>query len=142
MTDTFDATLAEARLALDLIARGDASGYKKLFSRTADITLGNPFGGIGHGWDEVVETLDRAASYYADGRVARFDLVTKVVTPALAYTVMIEAIDTKVGGSDDMATVSVRVTCVYQREADGWKLVHRHADPRVARQAATSVLPT
>jgi len=140
MQDTFDATLTEAHTALDLIARGDPSGYKNLYSRADDITLGNPFGGFGRGWGEVVEQLERAASYYSEGHASRFDVVTKVVTPELAYTVMIEAIDVKVDGRAEPSTVCVRVTCIYRREAEGWKLVHRHADPRVTRQPAASVV--
>ena len=140
MTAEFEETLKQAYEALDQIARGDSSGYKALYSRRDDITLCNPFGGLGRGWDEVVEQLDRAASYYKDGTATRFDFVTKAVTSELAYTVAIEAIDSKVGGRPDLASVAVRVTCVYRREESGWKLVHRHADPRVERQSADSVL--
>lgn len=140
MTADFDEVLEQAYGALDQIARGHSSGYKALYSGRDDITLGNPFGGFGRGWDEVVEQLDRAASYYRDGRATRFDIVTKAVTSELAYTVAIEAIEAKVGGRPDLASIAVRVTCVYRHENSGWKLVHRHADPRVERQRADSVL--
>jgi ketosteroid isomerase-like protein len=120
--------------------RGDPSGYKDLYSQREDITLGNPFGGFGRGWDAVVEQLDRAASYYTDGRATDFEQISKVVTSELAYTVEIERVETKIAGRQDQNDFGVRVTSVYRREADGWKLVHRHADPRISRQTAESVL--
>ncbi len=140
MTTEFDEVLEQAFAALDQIARGDSSGYKALYSRRDDITLANPFGGVGHGWNDVVDRLDRAASVYTDGRATGFEIVTQVVTPELAYTVAIERIEAKVGGQSELAPIAVRVTCVYRRENSGWTLVHRHADPRVNPQTAESVL--
>jgi len=58
----------------------------------------------------------------------------------LAYTVEIERYQAKVGGNDEPSDLALRVTCVYRREDDGWKLVHRHADPRVDRQPAVFVI--
>ena len=142
MTDDFDDVIEQSQAALGQIARGDASGYKALYSRREDITLGNPFGGFARGWDQVVEQLERAASYYEDGKTTDFEMVMKAVTPELAYTVVIERIEAKVGGRAELAPVAVRVTCVYRREDGVWKLVHRHADPRVGRQTAESVLQT
>lgn len=142
MTTEFDEVLERSYAALDRIAGGDASGYKDLYSRRDDITLGNPFGGFARGWDEVAERLDGAASNYTDGRATTFDIIAKSVTPDLAYTVAIEGIEAKVAGRPDLAPIAVRVTCVYRHEDSGWKLVHRHADPRVGRQAAESVLQT
>jgi ketosteroid isomerase-like protein len=139
-SDDFEALITQARAALDAIAKGDPEGYKALYSRHDDITLGNPFGGFAHGWDEVVEQLERAASHYRDGATIGFDTVSQLVLPELAYTVEIERFQAKVGGADTLSEVALRVTCVYRRENDAWRLVHRHADPRVSRQPAESVI--
>ena len=140
MMADFDGVRTQARDALDRIAKGDPTGYKALFSRGDDVTLGNPFGGFGRGWDEVIEQLERAASYYADGETTGFETITESVTPEWAYTVEIERFRTRIGGRPDMTDLALRVTCVYRREDDGWRLVHRHADPRVEKLPAESVI--
>jgi ketosteroid isomerase-like protein len=66
--------------------------------------------------------------------------VSKYVTPELAYIVEIERYQAKVGGSDEVTPVSLRCTTVFRREDDGWKIVHRHADPITTDQAAESVV--
>ncbi len=136
----FDELMVEARAALDAIAKGNPDGYKALYSREGDITLGNPFGGFGLGIEAVHEQLERAASHYRDGETTGFETVTHSVGEALAYTVEIERFRAKVGGQDETSELALRVTCIYRREPEGWKLVHRHADPRVQRQAAESVI--
>ncbi|MEN3339235.1 MAG: hypothetical protein V7647_2911 [Acidobacteriota bacterium] len=140
--ESFDDAISASHAATDRIMRGDASGFKDLYSARGDITLGNPFGGFGRGWDGVVEQLERAASYFSDGRATDFEQISKTATDELAYTVEIERVEVKVGGRDEQAEFAARVTSVYRREEDGWKLIHRHADPRVSRQTATSVLQT
>ncbi len=136
----FDEVMAEAHAALDSIVKGDPNGYKALFSQQEDITLGNPFGGFARGKDAVYEQLERAASHYRDGEMTSVETVIHSVGPDLAYTVEVERVRAKVGGRDDPSDVAVRVTCIYRREPEGWKLVHRHADPRVERQTAESVI--
>jgi ketosteroid isomerase-like protein len=66
--------------------------------------------------------------------------VAKTVGSDIACTVEIERFETKIGGEQELSQVALRVTCVYRREADGWKLVHRHADPRVDQQPPDSVI--
>ncbi len=136
----FEQVISLARSALDQIVKGDADGYKALFSRGKDITLGNPFGGFARGWDQVVEQLERAASYFRDGEIVGFETIMQHVGADLAYTVEIERYRAKVGGGAERKDVALRVTCIYRREKDGWKLLHRQADPRVARQPAESIL--
>ena len=136
----FDGVRTQARDALDRIARGDAGGYRALFSRGDDVTLGNPFGGFGRGFEAVMEQVERAASYYTDGETTSFETIIESVSPEWAYTVEIERFRTRIGGRSDMTDVALRVTCVYRREEDGWRLVHRHADPRVEKLPAESVI--
>lgn len=139
-TTDFDELIIQAREALDQIAKGTADGYKALYSRRDDITLGNPFGGFARGWKQVVERIERAASYYRDGETIGFETIAQLVTSELAYTVEIERFTTKVGGAADLSELALRTTCVYRSEDDGWKLLHRHADPRVSPQGAESVI--
>ncbi len=139
-TADFDRTIEQSRSALGEIAKGNPDPYKALLSRGEDITLGNPFGGFGRGWEEVTEQLERAASHYRDGEIVGFEMVMQHVGSEVAYTVEIERLRAKVGGSSEVTELAFRVTCVYRHEDDGWKLVHRHADPRVSRQSADSVI--
>ena len=142
MAADFKQTLEEADAALDKIWKGDAEGYKALFSRRQEITLGNPFGGVLRGWDEVVEQLERAGSYYRDGEAAPTEIITQVVEGDMAYVVAIERGNTKVGGQSEASDIALRVTTIYRREEHRWRLVHRHADTRVGRQPAEAILST
>ncbi len=136
----FDQAIAESHAATDGILKGNPDGFKALYSRREDITLGNPFGGFARGWDQVAEQLQRASSYYRDGEATGFESVTRAVGSELAYTVELERAKAKVADSSDVREFAVRVTSIYRNEEDGWRLIHRHADPRVSRQTAESVL--
>jgi len=136
----FEGAMQEARAALEMIIKGDAGGYKSLYSESEEITLANPFGGIAHGRDEVFETVGRAASNFRDGHTTGFEKIEWLVTADLAYTLEIERFVAKVGGSSDLSDIALRVSCMYRLEDGVWKLLHRHADPRVGPQAPESVI--
>lgn len=104
MSVEFDKAVTDGRRALDEILRGNADGYKELYSRRDEITLGNPFGGFGRGWEGVVEQLDRAASYYRDGEATGIDTISQLVGTDIAYCVLIERGRAKVGGSSEMTS--------------------------------------
>jgi ketosteroid isomerase-like protein len=140
--ESFTDAISASHSATDRIMRGDAGGFKDLYSGTSDITLGNPFGGFGQGPEGVFEQLDRAASYFSDGRAVDFEEIAKAAAGEFGYTVEIERVEVKVGGRAEQSEFAARVTSVYRREEHGWKLVHRHADPRVSRQTADSILQT
>jgi ketosteroid isomerase-like protein len=138
--DDLDQVIEQYHLALDEIMRGNAEGYKRVYSRREDLTLANPFGPPARGWDEVAKTLERAASHYRDGEATGFENVAKYTTPELAYTVEIERCQAKVEGRDDVSPIAVRVTTIFRSEEGEWKVVHRHADPITTAQPAESVI--
>ena len=53
-----DGIRTQSRNALGQIAKGDPAGFKALYSRGDDVTLGNPYGGFGRGWEAVVEQIE------------------------------------------------------------------------------------
>lgn len=138
----FDQVVEQSHAAVDAFVRGDSRPLEELYSRRDDVTLGNPFGPFVRGFAEVATTMERAASYYRDGKAIGFDLVAKEVTTDLAFTVEVERISSKIGGSEDESLVSLRVTSIFRTEDDGWKLLHRHADPITTPRAPGSVIQT
>lgn len=84
--------------------------------------------------------MDRAATYYRDGRATGFERVAEFATPGLAYVVEMEHFEAKMGGSEEISPVTLRVTTVLRPEGGTWKIVHRHADPISATRAADSVI--
>jgi ketosteroid isomerase-like protein len=135
-----DAVVEEYHRALDVFFRGDSAAVKPLFSKSEDVTLANPFSPARHGWNEVEETMDRAAANYADGGALGFDEVSKLVTSELAYIVEVERYQAKVGGSTEATPVSLRCTTIFRRERDSWKIIHRHADPILSARPSDSVI--
>jgi ketosteroid isomerase-like protein len=126
--------------ALDALVRGDPEPKKKLFSRRDDVTLANPLGPPARGWSQVEAALERAVAQLREGEPIHFERISEYATPDLAYIVEIERTRMKVGGADDLAPVSLRVTTIFRREDDGWKIVHRHADPITTARSAESII--
>ena len=138
------ATFAEAvehnHRAAESFMAGDTQPWKELFSHGDDATLANPFGGVARGWDEIPARLDRAASYYTEGEVVGIRPISEVASGDLGYTIEIEEVRGRVAGRGEPSTIALRVSSVFRLEEGGWRLVHRHADPRVALQAPESII--
>jgi hypothetical protein len=58
---------------LDEFFRGDPGPAKGLYAHREDVSLANPFGPVGVGWQQVEEAMERAASNYKDGGASGFD---------------------------------------------------------------------
>src|SRR5918997_2365447 len=138
--DDVDQLIDQYQQALDVFMKGNPEPVKELFSHREDVTLANPLGPPAHGWEQVGETIERAASQFRDGEFVGFETVARYVTPELAYIVEIERTKAKVGARDDIAPSALRVTMIFRPEEGVWKVVHRHADPITTTQPAESVI--
>ena len=138
--DDLDEVIEQSHLALGEIVKGNPEPLKMVYSHLEDVTLANPFGPPVRGWEQAATTIERAASNYKDGEIVGFEYVAKYVTPELAYIVEVERYKAKVGGGEELAPISLRVTSIFRREDGDWKIVHRHADPITTAQPAESVI--
>ena len=125
---TLDELRTQVTTALTAFARGDPQPVKRLYSRADDVTLANPFGPAVRGWADVSAALDFASSRFRDGHVSGIDSIASYTTSDLATSLDLEHWRSRVGDGE-LAEFDLRVTTTYRREADGWKIVHRHADP-------------
>ncbi len=125
--------------ALAAIIRGDVEPFLALYSDSDDITIGNPFGPFVVGRDATRAAGTRAAGNYRDGEIIGFDLIATHADDALACVVEVERFSVRLADAPAHSPVALRVTSLYRREADGWRLVHRHADPINEIRPAESV---
>ncbi len=119
--------------SLEAFIRGDPEPMKGLWSRRDDTTLANPLGPPAMGYEHVCAAMDIAAALVRDGEDVTLETISFVETPDLAYELDIQRGRMRLGDADEMASVTLRVTSIFRREDDGWKIVHRHADPLVER---------
>jgi len=122
--------------------QGDPDVQKPLWSRRDDVTLANPLGPPAKGFDAVCQIMDGAALLISEGEGYTFDTIAWVETADLAYEVGVEHSRSKLGDAVEKVPISLRVTTVFRREDDGWKIVHRHADPITTARPVQSVVRT
>jgi ketosteroid isomerase-like protein len=139
MTD-LDEAGEQYHRALEAFICGDPEPVQKRWSKRDDVTLANPLGPPVRGWDAVREVADRTASQLRDGEAFSFESISTYATTDLAYELGIERCSVKVGGADEAAPSALRVTNIFRREDDGWRVVHRHADPITGHRPAESIV--
>lgn len=74
-----------------------------------------------NGWDGVRRAFERVASRFGDCTAYDFEILAAGASGDLAYTVGYEHTSTSVGG--DSQSYDLRVTNVYRREEEEWKVV-------------------
>ena len=138
--DEVDELIERFNLAQEEFLKGNSEPMNDLFSHREDVTLNNPLSPPAHGWEQVASTMERAASQFRDGQIVAFETIEKQATAEFAYVVRVERAKAKVGVSEDVAPIALRVTLILRAEDGTWKIVHRHADPITTPQPAGSVI--
>jgi SnoaL-like domain len=137
--DNLQPTLDQVQAAVRQFATGDPNPYKACWSQADDVTICGGWGAYERGWEQVGPRMDWAAARWRGGHT---DFVPLAVGASgeIAYTVWIEQGDARLEGLDEFRPIALRVTHIYRREGDTWKIIHRHADALVEKIATTAVL--
>jgi hypothetical protein len=121
------AFIARLEAAEHEFAQGRPAAFKALWSHGNEVSLCGGFGGVEAGWNNVGARLDWASSQILDGTRSREE-IRSTVGADFAYIVQTEQIRFRVPGRAEQSTLDFRVTMVFRRDFDGWRIVHRHAD--------------
>src|SRR5262245_40347787 len=122
------AAIARLRAAMAMVANGDVSAIKALYSHTSEATSFYGWGGYEKGWEAVSHRWDWAGTQFKGGSV-RHENISIVITPDMFYVTDIETFEgQRVASVEGMTGWSNRVTHVFRREAGEWRLVHRHGN--------------
>jgi ketosteroid isomerase-like protein len=124
--------VAKLEVAEAEFAQGRPAEFKALWSHGDDVTLCGGFGGrVECGWKSVTARLDWASSKFSDGTRST-ETISSTVGADFAYSVQQELIRFRVAGRTEDSILEFRVTMVFRREVDGWRIVHRHADSQIS----------
>jgi ketosteroid isomerase-like protein len=140
MDSDLEEFLEQYHRSLEAVVKGDSAPQDRLWSRSDDATLANPLGPPARGWTEVSNALRRAVSQLSDGEVLGIERISGYSSDDLAYLVEIERFRVRAGGASEPAPSTLRVTTIFRREEEGWKILHRHADPVTTPRPIESVL--
>ena len=125
------AFVAKLEATEEEFVQGRPASFQALWSRADDVTLCGGFGGVERGWKNVTDRLSWVSKIYSDGTRTREEL-SRMVAADFAYLVQKEVIHSRLGSQVELSTLELRATMVFRREADGWRIVHRHADSQMA----------
>ncbi len=125
--------------ALNQTTSGNAEPTADVWSHSPTVSTAHPIGGRQVGWDEVWASWENVASISAKGQVKLSDQII-CLADDLAYESGIEHLDVLFAGHKIQA--DIRVTNIYRREGDEWKIVHHHTDLSPAIQEVLSNLPS
>ena len=128
--DTVSELVARAEKQAQLFNAGRMHEWNKLVGLGEGFTLMEPFGGpTSHGFSATEEKLAALARNFRNG-TARVEIDQTYASDDIVVLVYVERNDGEVHGLPNQDW-SLRVTQVFQRQGEAWKLVHRHADPLV-----------
>ncbi len=122
-----DATLDAHISAERAIHEGDVTPRLSTWSHHDPVTLFGAGVTCRSGWSDIRSVFEWLATTFTACDDYEFELLAADASGDIAYTVGIERYRAK-GSTGSVVHHSLRVTHLYRREPDGWKVVHRHGD--------------
>ena len=122
-----DQVLPRFKVAERALHNGDAGPRIAMWSQTDPTTV---FGAAVSktGWAEIRPMFEWLASSFSDCTAYDVEVISAEAGSDYGYMVAIEHTTASVAG-EPSRPYALRVTTVFRREGDEWKIVHRHGDP-------------
>lgn len=125
----FEQFMKQREDASRAFVNGDAGPLDEVATHTSPATIFGPMGGCVQGADAVNAANERGTKFFEPGSKTDFEILQMSANDGLAYWAGIQRATVRMRGKTEAIPMNLRVTEVFRREGDEWKLVHRHADP-------------
>lgn len=107
--------------------KGNPQPLVSLSTEHDPASLFSPDGAIIKGAQTVTEANERTAATFGPHGDSEFEIIHQASDGRIGYWAGLQRAKVEIDGK--MTAMELRVTELFRYEDDGWKLVHRHADP-------------
>lgn len=133
--DDFAAFLKTREESAAAYVRGDPAPLDAIVPSDGAATFFHPRGALVAGAGEVRARYERDAASFEPGGTTHFEVLQSGASGDLAFWTGLQVAEVRMRGDGARVHMRLRVTEVFRNVGDGWKLVHRHADPLSADPA-------
>jgi ketosteroid isomerase-like protein len=124
----FEQFMKQREHAARAYVNGDAAPVDSISTHSLPATFFHPNGDYEQGAEQVASRYERDASYFEPGGDTGFEILQMAASDGIACWVGFQHATARLKGQPEAIPMRLRVTEIFRREGDEWKLVHRHAD--------------
>jgi ketosteroid isomerase-like protein len=126
--DDFDVFFAERAGAAQAYVKGNGDLLDALVPHEGEATFFSPRGDVERGAETVAHRYLNDAKAFRPNGTTRFEVLHKAVGADLAFWTGFQFATVQIGDMPKPTDMKIRVTEIFRKFDEGWKLVHRHAD--------------
>ena len=108
---------------------GNAAPLGEIVAHHSPATFFKPSGGYLQDAEAVWSQYERDATNFESGGEGQIEILHMATSDCIAYWVGFQRATAHLRGRSGAIPFNLRVTELFRREGDSWKLIHRHADP-------------
>lgn len=126
----FEQFMKRRETAARAYVNGDSQPLDALSAKSGAATFFGPRGGHTNGAEQVWSRYESDAKAFQKGGETHFEILHLQASDGLAYWVGFQHAQARMQGREQAIPMKLRVTELFRREGDDWKLIHRHADDK------------
>lgn len=126
--DDFKIFMKQRQQVASAYVNGNSEPLGKIAAKISPATFFGPKGNYEQGAKHVFSTQEHDAKNFASGSKSKFEILHMSADENLAYWVGLQHAMVHIQGEKDLVPFNLRVTEIFRRDKNEWKLIHRHAD--------------
>jgi NAD(P)H-dependent FMN reductase/ketosteroid isomerase-like protein len=128
-TRSFEAFMQRRREIAQAYVTGDANLLSGILPQQGPATFFSPQGDVVQGAQDIAKRYVKDAESFARGSNTRLEVLQSSASGETAWWTGYQFAEARMKGKDEPIHMKLRITEAFRFEPEGWKMVHRHAEP-------------